>query len=195
MSGEGNNIHLTDLRRHANLVWRFYSVMNMKEHILTALMEEFNHWEDLLRTMGKEQVLVPLAPSEWSTKDVVAHLMAWQKRSIARMEAASESRLPDFPEWIPELDPDEDENTEVTNAWIYNTYREKPWAAVYKQWRDGFLHFVDLGDAMPEQHLLDAGKYVWLKGEPLALILLSSYDHHQEHLDSVTAWQKLHVKS
>lgn len=169
--------------------------MNMKEHILTAMMDEFNNWENLLQTMGKDKVMLPLEPSTWTTRDVMAHLMAWQKRSIARMEAALENRLPDFPEWVPELDPDDDENTEVTNAWIYNTYREKPWPSVYNEWHDGYLKFVDLGDSMSERDLLDSNKYLWLRSKPLILVLISSYDHHHEHYENLVAWLKEHQRS
>ena len=33
--------------------------MNMKEHILTALREQFNSWEQLLARMSEEQITAP----------------------------------------------------------------------------------------------------------------------------------------
>jgi hypothetical protein len=51
--------------------------MNMKQHILAALREEFNRWEDLLASMSEEQITAPHLPSHWSIKDVIAHLRAW----------------------------------------------------------------------------------------------------------------------
>ena len=56
--------------------------MNMKDHILTALREQFNRWEKLLASMSDEQITAPHLPSNWSIKDVIAHLRAWQQRSI-----------------------------------------------------------------------------------------------------------------
>ena len=92
--------------------------MYMKRHILTALREEFNRWEELLAGMSDEQITTPHLPSNWSIKDEIAHLRAWQQRSIARLEAALLNREPEFPKWLPELDPDSEGNTDQTNAWI-----------------------------------------------------------------------------
>lgn len=57
--------------------------MNMKMHILKALGEQLERWEELLASMSDEQITDPQLPSGWSIKDVIAHLMAWQQRSIA----------------------------------------------------------------------------------------------------------------
>ena len=162
--------------------------MNMKEHILTALREQFNRWEELLASMSDEQITAPYLSSNWSIKDVIAHLRAWQQRSIARLEAALFNREPEFPKWLAELDPDSEGNTDQTNAWIYETYREQPWSTVHPNWREGFQRFLELGEGISEKDLLDTGRYPWLKGYPLAYILLASYDHHQEHYEKLLAW-------
>jgi hypothetical protein len=166
--------------------------MNMKEHILTALREQFDRWEELLASLSEEQIAAPLLPSDWSTKDIIAHLRAWQQRSIARMEAALFNREPEFPRWLPGLDPDSKGNTDQVNAWIYETCREQSWLKVYRNWSEGFLLFLEAGEGISEKDLLDAGRYPWLNGYPLAYIILASYDHHQEHLEKLLAWQQEH---
>ena len=168
--------------------------MNMKEHILAALREQVNRWEELLASLSEEQIATPLLPSHWSTKDGIAHLMAWQQRSIARIEAAQFNREPEFPKWLPEVDPDSESSTGQINAWIYETYREQPWSKVHQNWKEGFMRFLELAEPIPEKDLLDAGKYPWLKGLPLAFILLASYDHHQEHLEKLLAWLQQNKK-
>jgi hypothetical protein len=160
-------------------------MMNMKEHILTALREQLDRWEELLASMGDEQITTPDQPSGWSIKDVIAHLMAWQQRSIARMEAALNDREPEFPSWIQNIDPDEEGYTDRINAWIYDTYREQPWSKVHQDWKAGFQRLLELGEAIPEKDLLDASRYAWLQEYPLAYILLATYDHHQEHFEKL----------
>ena len=61
--------------------------MNMKEHILAALREQFERWELLLANLSEEQISTPAFDLNWSIKDVMAHLWAWQEISIARMES------------------------------------------------------------------------------------------------------------
>jgi len=164
--------------------------MNMKEHILAALQEQFNRWEEFLSSLTEAQVTAPHLPSHWSTKDEIAHLWAWQQRSIARLEAALSDREPKFPEWVAGLESDALENTDRVNEWIYQANRDLPWAKVHQNWREGFLRFLELGGKISEIDLLAEGKYSWLNGAPVVFVLVASYDHHQEHWDKMVEWHK-----
>jgi hypothetical protein len=157
--------------------------MNDKQHILTTLREEFNRWEELLASLSEEQITARQLPDNWSIKDVIAHLRAWQQRSIARLEAALLNRAPEFPTWPAEFDPEAEDQPHDLNAWLYATYRDQPWSSVHRDWRAGFLRFLELGAAIPEKDLLDTGRYPWMEGQPLALSLQGSYEHHHEHED------------
>jgi hypothetical protein len=162
--------------------------MNMKGHILAALREQFNRWEELLAGMSEKQITTPHSPSEWSTRDEISHLWAWQQRSIARLAAASLDREPDYPKWPTELDPDSDAEVDKVNAWIHESTRKDAWSKAHLDWKIGFLRFLELGEKISEKDLLDSGKYPWMKGFPLANTLLACYDHHQEHYDGSVAW-------
>jgi len=73
--------------------------MSEKQQILAALREEFERWEALLAGLSEAQITAPQLDDGWSIKDVIAHLRAWQQRSIARVEAALSDREPDYPDW------------------------------------------------------------------------------------------------
>jgi hypothetical protein len=159
--------------------------MNMKDHILAALQEQFETWERLLVGLDEDQVAAPLLSSAWTTRDVVAHLMAWQQRSIARLEAAHSGGEPRFPTWDPQADPEALGDTDATNAWIYEHYRDWTWPQVHQAWQAGFNRFLALGEGVPERDLLATNFYPWLEGYPLYFILVASYDHHQEHWEAL----------
>jgi hypothetical protein len=167
-------------------------MMDNKQQILQRLKEEFDRWEALLASMSEDQIIAPQLPANWSVKDVIAHLWAWQQRSIARMEAAVHNKEPEFPNWPAEFDPEVEDQPNQLNAWLYETNRDKPWSRVYADWRDGFLHFMELGKAIPEPDLLKPGRYSWLDRYPLSLVLTASYDHHAEHWDWLTDWFHQH---
>lgn len=166
--------------------------MNMKEHLLAALREEFNRWEELLASMSEEQITAPRLADHRSIKDVVAHTWAWQQRSIARVDAAVSGREPEFPKWLVDVDSDSEDSPDRTNEWIYQTYRELPWSTVHENWRNGFLRFLELGQAISEEDLMEK-EYPWLKGYALYMILVSSYAHHHiEHFEPLTRWLEEH---
>ena len=160
----------------------------MKDHILAALREQFNSWEELLANLSEEQITTPYFDFDWSIKDVIAHLWGWQQISIARMEGGVFNREPEFPKWVIELDGVWEEDANQTNARIYQIFHERPWSKVHQNWREEFLRFLELGSKISERDLLDGDTYAWLKGYSLAFILVASYEHHQEHLEKLLGW-------
>ena len=166
--------------------------MNMKEHLLVALTEQLNRWEESLDHLSNSQINFPLVPSHWTTKDVLTHLMAWQQRSIARLEAALSDREPIFPIWPSEIDPEVEASTDQINAWIYETHRDESWDTVRQNWKGGFARLLELGERISERDMMDESRYTWMEMRPLALVLIGTYDHHQEHLDKLLVWLKEH---
>lgn len=162
--------------------------MNMKEHILSALREQIEAWEDLVNGMSMEQITMPLSPSYLSVKDTLAHLHAWQQRSVARMEGVLQGHEPDYPEWVPGLVPDTEDVNDKINAWLYDMYHDFPWEEVHQIWRDGYLHLLELAQSIPEPNLLNSGMLPWMGPYSLADTLIATYDHHQEHYDKLLAW-------
>jgi hypothetical protein len=162
--------------------------MTSKPEILALLRSEFDCWEEVLNGLSEEQITAPNFISDWSVKDTLAHLMAWQTRSIAQMEAAQANKEPDFPRWPVQPLPDPGDNTEEINAWIYQTYRDESWSVVHASWRTGFLRFLDLGQAISEKDLQDPKRYPWMESQPLLAVLQSSYEHHHvDHLEPLLA--------
>lgn len=160
--------------------------MNMKEHILVAMREQMERWDALLASLREEQILAPNFDLDWSIKDVIAHLWAWQQISIARMEGGLQNREPDYPSWIVENIENWEEDSDRVNALTFDYYHQKSWFEIHRIWKDGYLRFLELGGKFSERDLLDGDKYPWLHGYALAAILISSYDHHQEHYEKLT---------
>ena len=74
--------------------------MSEKQQILKLLSEEFDRWEAQLAGLSEAQITAPVLPPYLSIKDVIAHLMAWQQVSIARLEAAQANTAPVYPGWL-----------------------------------------------------------------------------------------------
>ncbi len=154
--------------------------MRSKQELVKELREEFSRWEELLGSLREEQIVERNLPAGLSVKDVVAHLMAWQGLSIARLEAARDNRDPEYKLGPEGLDPDAEENVDKINAWIHEKYVNTPWPEVFEAWSNGYMHFLDLSEAMPEEALMQPARYPWLKDTPLAAVLEGSYEHHHD---------------
>ncbi len=141
-----------------------------------------------MASLSEGQITTPHFDLDWSIKDVITHLWAWQQISVARMAAGLHDREPDYPRWIVELIENWEEDADQVNSLTFEKLHEKPWSEIYQNWRTGFLRFLELGNQIPERDLLDGDRFPWLKGYSLALILIASYDHHQEHIEKLLAW-------
>jgi hypothetical protein len=161
--------------------------MTLKPHILTALREQAQRWEELLLNLSEAQITEPRFDLKWSIQDVVAHLWGWQQISIARLQAAALDRKPEFPAWLYNLPGDWEEDVDRTNAWLYQNNHANPWSQVHQNWREGYLQMIASADPITEKHLLDKERFTWLNGYSPLDVLIGSYEHHQEHYEMVIA--------
>jgi hypothetical protein len=168
--------------------------MNEKQQILNKLTEIFSRWQELLTSLSEEQITKALLPSNWTAKDVVAHMWAWQQASVARMEAALHDLEPVYPKWWEILGPDPDEDVDRTNAWIYEANRDKPWLKVYADWKAQFQRYLELSGQVPEKDLLKLGRYAWMGGYALSASSRGTLEHHQEHFETLQTWLRDHEK-
>ena len=166
--------------------------METKQQILEDLGEIFTRWQDLLRALSDENITQPLTPSDWSVKDVVAHMWFWQQASVSRMDAAVRNQEPDYPEWWKIFGPDPNEDVDRTNAWNYEHTRNNPWQSVYADWKGQFQHYLELIEQVNEKDLFEVGRFKWMGTYPLAASPIASWDHHREHYEIVTTWMREH---
>lgn len=163
---------------------------NIKASWLRKLRAKRDQWEVLLAGLEEAQLVAPALPDQRSIKDVLAHLMGWQRLTVARLEAASKDEAPPPPEWPHGLD--EDHHVDQINEWFYQTYRPLPLAEALQEWRQVFQRVLDLGEMLSEEALAEPGRYPWLEGAPLSAVLEGSYEHHDEHLVSLREWLAKH---
>lgn len=162
------------------------ATMNNKTQSLEMLEDIFHRWEKLLSGLSKEQITAAQYPSALSVKDEIAHLWAWQLRSVARIEAFLNHSEPQYPEWPGTPDPDTGDVDQV-NAWIYETNRNKPWSRVHEDWREQFQRLLQLVENLPKEDLVAPARYAWMEGYPLSATLEGTYEHHEEHIEDLIA--------
>ena len=162
-----------------------------KAAVLEVLRRERDGWEALLAEVGEERMLQPGAAGEWTFKDVVAHLSAWRRRSIARLAAARRGEPPPPNEWPAEFDEDTDAGIEQINAWFHEIDRDRPLQDVLRESREQFGQLEELVQALPEQDLQDPDRFPGLEGQSLGAAIVSGsfFGHlHEEHEPAIRAW-------
>lgn len=160
--------------------------MNEREQALAKLREVFDGWEQLLSGLSEAEITTARG-TDMSIRDVIAHVAGWQQLSVERLSAALEHRDPVSPSWSLAANPDDGDH-DATNARIQAQADGKSWSDVHREWRTQFQHFLELGEAVPDEDLLTVGQFPWFYDEyALVGVLQGSYEHHQEHLEPFVA--------
>jgi len=148
-------------------------------------------WEALLSQVGESRMTEPGVTSDWSVKDIVAYVTAYEQGLVSWLEAASRGKSLE----LPVLDhPDVDHR----NALIFAHNQRRPLEDVLADSRQVFQQLLRLAQALPELDLLDPQQTEWFVqprwGESRALwkcIADDSYDHYHQHTPGIRAWLDL----
>lgn len=166
-------------------------------------MEELKSRAELLEAMhtlqsdvngyitGAGDAAVTPAGSEfeaWSMKDLIGHLTAWREMTAARLEAGLQGVEPIAP-WPAGLD--EDKDIDEINAWIFEANREKSVEEIQQDSDAAFDRVSQAIRAMPEQDLLEPGRFAWMGDHPMGLgpaVVSGTIEHHHvEHGEDLQA--------
>ena len=140
-------------------------------------------WRQLVADVPDEAMEVPGAMGEWTFKDVAAHLTAWRRRTVQRLEAAARGeRQPPNP-WPAELGNDEDD---PINAWIHDQHRDRPLNDVLAEADRVYDDFAAVVATLPDEILTDADRFAWMEG--VALADGDFGGHLGEHEPDVRRW-------
>jgi hypothetical protein len=154
-----------------------------KLQLIETLGSERTSWEALLRQVRPNRMELRGVTAEWSLKDVVAHVTAWEWRAVACLKAVQTETWPQPPEWPINLDED------GINAWIFAVNRGRWVQDVLNESRQVFDQLVQALELVTEQDLTTMGRFEWLQGNSLiAYIGGHSFEHYQVHGEAIRAW-------
>ena len=112
---------------------------------------------------------------EWTRKDVVAHIEAWERR-VVRLFDALRSGDP--------FDPDEE--TDELNARLWAADRDRSLADVRSGESEAYAAMLARLDDATDEELFDGKHFAWTDGDPFAEWFRANGDEHfDEHLEQL----------
>jgi hypothetical protein len=146
--------------------------------LLSELKSENEAWEDLLADVGEDRMEEPGAAGTWSIKDIVAHLAAWRRRTVGRLDAVANGQPEPAPSWPAELRHDDE-----INAWFHARDRDKSVRDVLAESRGVFQELVSAVARLPEDALSDPARFPWMEGAPLSGAAFFGHFHDEHEAD------------
>jgi hypothetical protein len=150
--------------------------------LLAELNAEYQGWERLLAEIGEDRMDEPGAAGTWSIKDVVAHLTAWRRRTVGRLEAVAKGQPEPKAPWPADLHEDDE-----INAWFHERDRGQSVRETLAESRRVFEKLVSAIEKLPEDALDDPARFPWMQGARVTGATLFGH-FHAEHEADMRAW-------
>jgi len=161
-----------------------------KSDLLNWLQEQYREWELFLDQIGPAHMDQPGVTSDWSVKDVVAHLTSWNRGLVARFQAAQRGEPEPPPLWPAHLQTEDE-----INAWIYETNRGRSVREVLDESHQVFQQLLAAIEDLPDEVEIETLKessgrefyLVWVDGK--RFLAGEFFDHfHDDHEPDIRAW-------
>ena len=152
-----------------------------RSKLLIAIRAERKALEEVLAALTHDQMLQPSASGEWTVKDALAHISAWERRMLSWIGSHLRGEAPDVPlPW----------DVERMNAETYAQVKDRPLAEVLEEFRRSYREALTLAESLSEEQLQTAYTDTWPMG-PLWLGVAANTDwHYKEHRKDIEAWLK-----
>ena len=155
-----------------------------KATLLNEMQRGYLALEAMLTPLDETQMTTAGVNGDWSIKDVLTHLTAWQRTMVARLHAAVRNEKPALTDLT-------DEEIDRLNEQFYQEGKSRPLAQVLMDFRTTYLQIVEDVQALPWEDLADSHRFVWLNGTPLwRYVAGDTYEHYQEHIESIREFLK-----
>lgn len=150
--------------------------------LLKALTASRAEVDDALAGLTDEQLIEPGVLNDWTLKDVLAHLTAWEVELVTVLGKLARGQTP---QPVGETDAE----TDALNAKWYKDYQARPLDRVLADYHGVRPQTLRQVERLTEADLTAPRK--WLKGRPvLELILAETIEHDAEHLPHIREWRK-----
>lgn len=154
-----------------------------KASILNKMRTNYAALEEILTTLDRTQMTTEGVISDWSIKDMLAHIVCWHHRLLAWLHAAIRNEEPTI------SGPDSVEEMDALNAQFYQQNKPRSLAEVLTDFRTTHQQIMDIIQAMSEEELINPDRFAWTKGVPLWQVIAGdTYEHYQEHLKQIQEW-------
>ena len=155
-----------------------------KTRILESIQSGRKALQATLEGISEAQMTEPGVESDWSVKDILVHIAAWEGMMVGWVEASLRGEIPDRPPPGKTWD-----DLDGLNAQIYADNKDQALDEVWGDFQASHQRALSMVQAMTEEALLDPGRFEWLQGDPMwHLVAANTWWHYKEHHETISDW-------
>ncbi len=157
-----------------------------KQRLLDLMELKRAAWDALISQLSEEQLLQPGADGDWSVKDVIAHITAYEDWTAQQLEASLRGEAP-APREMEQMAAEGWYDVDTRNRFMYEQCKDMPLEQVMSESEQAFNRLLQVVEALPEDRM--AQTEWWTSGRTvLDTIPGQSFEHYDQHIDALKAW-------
>lgn len=156
-----------------------------KTELLTAIQSEHAHLEHVIASIDPTRLTEPgvYPDNNWSVKDVVAHVVAWEQMLVDWLRARQLGSVPKFQPiemW---------RDTDALNEHFWAEHRDQPLEDVLGDFQASFQQIITEIEALPDEAITSSEPFdPETKRSLFAHIACNTFEHYAEHTQAIQNW-------
>jgi hypothetical protein len=154
-----------------------------KKDLLQTVDKAWKELNSLIEKVTEEDRLIPGVEVDWSIKDIMAHIAAWERFGMDRIHSARTGE----PFQFPVIKSDDFVND--FNAGVYETNAATPLSQVAEEYQSAHEELLEMIGLVDDDFLQSTLPFDWA-GDLTAMVFLSAntHWHYIEHASSIRGW-------
>jgi hypothetical protein len=155
-----------------------------KQLAVETIRSERAALETLLEPLSDHEMTQPGFESDWSVKDILAHIAAWERRMVGWIEESLRGETPSRPAPGTAWD-----DLDRLNEQIYLQNRDRPLDQVRAEFEASYRESLAAIQGLTEEDLMDPQRFEWRRGDPLwHMVAANTWWHYKEHRETIRNW-------
>jgi hypothetical protein len=155
---------------------------SVRAELLAELDREWAKIERTCYNLNEDQMVASGVQGEWSVKDILAHISAWEKLLLDRLGYVLSGQKPHYPvmtSW---------DEVHRFNAQVYAENKDRPLTSVIIEFRSLFQGVVTVIEALEDDQLGQPYTYDFPDDRItlLQFIRANTIDHYREHCVTIS---------
>ena len=157
------------------------SETTVKSELLAELDRAWAHVERICASMSGEEMQTPGVEGEWSVKDILCHISAWEKYLLDRLGYVMTGQTPIYPV-MASMD-----DVHHFNAQVYAENKGRPLTSAIIEFRNLYQGVMTVLSALSEEQLGHSYTYDFPDDHLnlFQLIRANTYEHYREHCHAI----------
>jgi hypothetical protein len=152
-------------------------ISSARSIMLAEFEQEWVNFEHMCAALSEAEMTTLGVEGEWSIKDVLCHLSAWEKYLLDRLGMVMTGQPPQYPvmnSW---------DDVHRFNAQVFADSKDRSTASVVMEFRSLYRGVMTVLEAMSDDQLTQPYSYDFPEDnlDLLQLIRANTYEHYREH--------------